>query len=371
MRKILHIDNSPAVTGAYKALLSWCLSEPGFEHVWVLPEGSKVAEEARRHFTVYTLPFVEIGKSPSKLIRYLPALWANSRRLAQIIEKEQPRILHANDLYNLTAYAANRLSKKCLPVVVHARMLRRSFPGKIYDFWMGLHLKRAARIIAVSEAIKRDWNNDQRVAVIYDPIAVNERLAPYSFKKGVDDPFRFLYLANYIQGKGQDDALKAIAMLQKEGLQNFIVDFYGGTMGLEKNAAYKKALEEKIAAEGLEQLAHMHDAVSDVEAVMKDYHALLHFSHSESFGMVCYEALYYGMPVISSDCGGPAEMMLPGETGILLPVGDIAGFASAMRNFIRYPERCETLSTAARSYVRQKFSDADALSAMFRSVREE
>lgn len=368
MVKILHVDNSPSVTGAYKALLSWCLSAPEFEHVWVLPEGSSVVAEARRHFTVYTLPFAEIGKSPSKLLLYLPALWRNGKNLAAIIQKEQPAILHANDLYNLTPYAAKRMSGLNLPVVVHARMLRRSFPGPVYDWWKGIHLKRAARIIAVSEAIKRDWNDNSRVAVIYDPIIVSERLPEYTFQKAAGEPFRFLYLANYIQGKGQDDALKAIGLLHEQGIKNFTVDFYGGTMGLEKNAAYKKMLEETIAGKGLEQIVHIEDAVTDVEATMKQYDALLHFSHSESFGMVCYEGLYYGLPVISSDCGGPAEMIEPGTSGMLLPVGDVTGFAGAMRNFIQQPALCAAMSVAARRFVRHKFADAAALSRMFASV---
>ena len=102
---------------------------------------------------------------------------------------------------------------------------------------------------------------------------------------------------------------------------------------------------------------------------MKDYDAVLHFSHSESFGMVCYEALYYGLPVISADCGGPAEMMVPGVSGILLPVGDVAGFAAAMERLINDEGYRGGLSKEAAAFVRHKFGNGPGqLSAIFAAI---
>lgn len=368
-RCILHIDNSTAITGAYKALLSWCLSVPEYRHIWVLPEGSAVVAEVRQHFTVYTLPFVEIGRSPGKLLKYLPALFANGFRLKKIIQKEQPQLLHVNDLYNLVPYAARFLSKHNLPIVVHARMLRRSFPSRIYDFWKRWHLKRASGILAVSEAIKKDWDQDPRVEVIYDPILITEKNPPYHFRPTVGERFRFIYLANYIRGKGQEDALEAIRLLKEKGITNFQVDFYGGTMGLDKNETYRQELQAYIKQHSLEAVALLNGATTDVETTLKTGDAALHFSHSESFGMVCYEALYYGLPVISSDCGGPAEMIMPGISGILLPVGDTTGFADAMEKLMGSIEYCNSLSQNAAVFIRQKFTGGvEHLSAIFANL---
>lgn len=363
---ILHIDNSPVVTGAYKALLSWCTAATEFRHIWVLPAGSAVADEVRKQFVVYELPFVEIGRSAHKLLRYLPALWLNGRRLRKIVLKEQVQLIHANDLYNLTPYVGRIGLGKKLPIAVHARMLRRSFPGRIYDAWVNLHLKRASAIIAVSEAIKNDWRNDSRVKLVYDPIDIKERLPAYSFRKEPGEAFRFLYLANYISGKGQDDALKAVRLLKEKGVSDFHVSFYGGTMQLEKNEVYKSGLEQYAKEQGLSNLVSFQGPVQDVEAVMKAHHALLHFSRSESFGMVCYEGLYYGLPVISTDCGGPAEMMQPDVSGILLPVGAVEAYAEKMKALMEDPELCQQLSHNASLFVRNKFKDGAAeLSAIF------
>jgi glycosyltransferase involved in cell wall biosynthesis len=235
-----------------------------------------------------------------------------------------------------------------------------------------MQLKYADRIIAVSEIIKHDWGNDERIEVIYDPITITEKLAPYKFEQSAGGVFKFLYLANYIKGKGQEDALSAIKYLKEElGCSDFTVNFYGGTMNLEKNETYKQSLRDFVTAHKLADFVTLHEAVSDVEAVMKKYQGALHFSHSESFGMVCFEALYYGLPVISSDCGGPAEMIEDGISGILLPVSDYKSFAAAMKRWIINPEDAERIGKNAATFIQRKFLDnPNTLTNMFTELYE-
>jgi len=52
-------------------------------------------------------------------------------------------------------------------------------------------------------------------------------------------------------------------------------------------------------------------------------------SGTESFGLAALEAMACSLPVISSDTGGLPELNVSGETGFLLPVGDIEGMAAA------------------------------------------
>jgi UDP-glucose:tetrahydrobiopterin glucosyltransferase len=50
----------------------------------------------------------------------------------------------------------------------------------------------------------------------------------------------------------------------------------------------------------------------------------------EAFGNVAIEALACGVPVIAYDRGGPAEIVVSGQTGWLVTQGDVAGLAAAI-----------------------------------------
>lgn len=46
--------------------------------------------------------------------------------------------------------------------------------------------------------------------------------------------------------------------------------------------------------------------------------------------MVVVEAFACGVPVIAYDCGGPGEIVKPGETGWLVPQGQVSGLVKAI-----------------------------------------
>ena len=55
-----------------------------------------------------------------------------------------------------------------------------------------------------------------------------------------------------------------------------------------------------------------------------------------------------GVPVIASDVGGLPEVIVHGETGYLLPVGDIAGMAAKAVELLSDPARLALFRTQAR-----------------------
>jgi len=75
-------------------------------------------------------------------------------------------------------------------------------------------------------------------------------------------------------------------------------------------------------------------------------------SQREGFGVVCAEAMAHGRAVVASDVGGLRDLVVDGETGLLVPPRDVAALRSALERLLDDRELRLRLGTAARERVR-------------------
>lgn len=73
-------------------------------------------------------------------------------------------------------------------------------------------------------------------------------------------------------------------------------------------------------------------------------------SATDTFGNVVLEAQASGLPVIVSDEGGPRELMIDGETGVVFRAGSIDQLVSAIRFMISDPQRIPLMGDNARRF---------------------
>ncbi|MFY9941769.1 MAG: glycosyltransferase [Desulfobacterales bacterium] len=81
-------------------------------------------------------------------------------------------------------------------------------------------------------------------------------------------------------------------------------------------------------------------------------------STTDTFGNVVMEAQASGLPVIVTDEGGPCENLLPGETGLMVPGGDVGALTGAMLKLAANPEQTARMGRAARRYMAARSFDA-------------
>jgi L-malate glycosyltransferase len=93
-------------------------------------------------------------------------------------------------------------------------------------------------------------------------------------------------------------------------------------------------------------------------------------SESESFGLAALEAMACGVPVVASRVGGVPEVMVDGETGSLLGVGDVEGMGDAAVAILGDADRWERLSRQARARAVEEF-DVDRVVPVYESFYRE
>lgn len=358
---VLLVDNSRAVTGALNALrhATGPLRER-FDFAYVLPTSSNGRAVLEGDgYRVYELPFIEISRRPADLLRYVPMLLVNGWRLHRLVRQEQAAIIHLNDFYNLTGYVARLFSLGKMPVITHVRFLPQVLPQVFARPWRWLAEHVAQQVVCVSEAVRGYFApSTGRVRTIYDPLPVNgEALPPYTVADDANGLVRLLYLSNYIRGKGQNLALEAFCLAYAAN-PHLRLYFVGGDMGMIKNQEFRSELESTARANGLSEVVHFEGFAANTEAAMKAYDIVLNFSEAESFSLTCLDALYYGVPLIATDCGGPAELFESGQSGLLVPNRDVPAMAAAINELANNSALRRQFSVASRVFVRQKFAPA-------------
>lgn len=325
--KVLIVDNSPAFTGAYKSIsaITTALRED-FDFMFCLPSGSSLKETSTKARPTITLPFSEIKKHVG-IIFYLPLLISNSLRLLRVIRKNKIDILHINDLYNLVGVLVKMISPKT-KVIYHVRLLPSSYAGPLYRSWVFLIKRYADYAVFVSQTVKDKFGACNGFhATISDAICLDDDIPLKSSPR--KDQLQLLYLANYTQGKGHEDAIRAFSMALKENI-NLRLLFAGGDFGLRKNRLYKASLQRLAQHERVADRIVFDGFAERPATLFAGADMFLNFSRSESFSLTCLEALSHGVPVISTDSGGPAELLQSGISGILVPVGDVLAMSKAI-----------------------------------------
>ena len=110
-------------------------------------------------------------------------------------------------------------------------------------------------------------------------------------------------------------------------------------------------LNEQILELGLKERCFLKGETSDIPRVMEEADVFVLSSDFEGMPNVLIEALTSGVPSISTDCpcGGPAELIVDGENGILIRVKDTNQLVSALSNLLDDDELKNRLSLNSKN----------------------
>ncbi len=131
--------------------------------------------------------------------------------------------------------------------------------------------------------------------------------------------------------------------------------------------------------ERLEETAHGYDLDGkvrflghrdDVPRLLAAADLLVLPSSYEGLPNVVLEAMRFRKPVVATAAPGTTEVVVDGETGLLVPIGDVIVMTRAIRDIVRDPALARRLGEAGRARAETHFG-ADAMVARFAELYEQ
>ena len=117
----------------------------------------------------------------------------------------------------------------------------------------------------------------------------------------------------------------------------------------------RRQLEDEVRGRGLSGRCVFTGFRADLDRLIPAFAVLCLTSSTEALGSSLLDAMSFGRAIVATATGGIPEAVRHGETGILVPVGDSDGLASALADLISHPGRREAMGRAGRRRFERQF----------------
>ena len=206
-------------------------------------------------------------------------------------------------------------------------------------------ISRFDRIVVMTDAEKRDWNQNGKVVSIPNMIVRYPKEIPPV--KTIHR--RVISVGRYAYQKGYDLLLEAWRMVESRH-SDWCLDIYGSHDG---GCGEFQQLLQQIHTLNL-QTVSLHEATSDIYSLYMKSDFYVSASRFESFGLVLVEAMSCGLPIVGFNCQyGPASLVKDGMTGKLVPPSDTNQLADAIFWMMDHPEERRLMGANGRLEARK------------------
>lgn len=147
--------------------------------------------------------------------------------------------------------------------------------------------------------------------------------------------------------KRVSDVLKALALVRRRGLDVQLL-----VCGDGRERPMLEALADELGVS--EDVVFAGNIIAEEGLAAMD--VLVHAASHEGFGLAIAEASFTGLPIVTTGVGGIAEIVIPEETGIFVPVGDPDAIARACSRLMEDSSLRLSLGEAGRSRALERFS---------------
>ncbi|MCP4424407.1 MAG: glycosyltransferase [Chloroflexi bacterium] len=294
---------------------------------------------------------VDLGMQPKWRF---DALW----RLGRLICREKPKILHcwlfhANFLGRIVGWL------KRVPIIITSRR-NVEIGGAWRDYLIRWTTSLDMKVVAVCEAarqaeIERSRVAPDKVVTIYN--GVNIELYNVAARQAVRQEFGIgadallLGVVGRLHAqKGHSYLFEALRDVRRHLPDVRLLIVGDGRLRSELEAiARQKRVEDAIIFTGSRR---------DIPELLSAMDLFALPSLWEGLPNAVLEAMAAGLPVVATAVGGAPELVVPGETGLLVPPGDAQALAQAIRLILEDSVLAQSMGSAGRQRVRSQFDIA-------------
>jgi glycosyltransferase involved in cell wall biosynthesis len=299
-------------------------------------------DRMRRSFLYRLLPFFYVAAG-------CVAIWRLARRRSYDVIHVHWPLPHA--LFGWVARWAGGGAIVTTFYGVELRWVKSRMP--FLRWFLARSARRSARVVAISTYTANEVRELADVPIEVIPYTV--ALPAAAARHLTPGRFTILFVGRLVPRKGVATLVEAVAALPPE--LNARLEIVG-------QGPEREAIEAQAARLGLGGRVALLGRVSDSdlqEAYLRaDVFVLPSVldqrGDTEGLGVVLLEAMNARVPVIASEVGGITDIVREGETGLLVPSGDPAALASALRRLAGDSSLAARLSEAGYASLHERFS---------------
>lgn len=311
------------------------MSEHGVQYGVAAPESlSHLSAEPAVGFWM-----VELGDRP-RPPQDLGALLSLRRAMREF----RPQLVHA---HGVKAALLALLLPSRIPIVV---TLHNIWHGGALTTLLRRLLPKAAVTVCVSVAVRESFEQ-QGIRLANVTVIPNGVTVPRRPERRCGDQVRVAYVGRLTEEKGIDVLVEAWSRLIAAGRAGDKTRLHLVVAG---DGPLRSSLAESLKLIGEEDVLLGHrEGVDDVYAGAS---MVVIPSRSEGQSLTALEGMSYGLPIIASEVGGLREVVVDGESGLLVPPDSAERLAEAILSLADDPERRMSMGEAGRTRVGRFYS---------------
>ena len=279
-----------------------------------------------------------------------------AQRLGALVDQLDPALIHVNDIWWVPHTVRAIASRRSNPVPIVAHVRQEIEPAKVQRYW----LDRVEAVIAISRQIEQSLIAGgvavKKVRTLYSGIDLFKRQLTYDGQAirqmiGIPDGAVLLgTIANLFPRKGYEVMLQALpAIVRAAPTVHYVIVGSDGSDYADrlKQLAHELKIADRVHIVGFQ------DPVQPFLASLDLY---VHPALMEGFGIAVVEAMAMGKAVVATTTGGLPEVVAQGETGLLVPPGDVESLAATVVSLLQDRVRREQLGRNGSARVHEHFS---------------